>query len=204
MTLVADIQYFSPVIFYLKLESASHCTFDQYENFEKRSFRNRCTLAGANAPIDLSIPVAGGRLQKTPMKDVKIDHSENWRARHWKTIHSCYRRSPWFEYYADELSELYEEKIDRLVDWNLRCFGWVCDKMAISTRWTLSERYEKNYDAQQYLDLRGRIVPATVAEQYPLPFVYPQVFAERHGFLPNLSILDYLFCVGRTLPRTQN
>lgn len=194
MKLISDIQYFAPVIFYYTLSECTHCIFDQYEHFQKMSFRNRCTLPGGNGPITLSIPIIGGRGLRAPMKDVRILNKENWQARHWKTIMSCYNKSPWFGHYAHELEELYSRKFEFLIDWNLECFKWVTDKLAIKTPWSLSDSYVPKYDAGEYLDWRGELIPATINEKYPATKRYPQVFEDRFGFVPNLSVLDYLFC----------
>ncbi len=199
MTLLSDLQYFPTVIFFLELGSFTHCKFDQYEHFQKMSFRNRCTLSGANGRIDLSVPLIGGRSQKTLMKDVLIDNKENWRARHWKTIVSCYNKSPWFDFYRDELGQLYSSKPGLLMDWNLQCFKWICDKMSIHVPWSLTESYIENYDPGEVKDWRNHLLPSTINGIRSAAGRYPQVFEDRFGFVPNLSILDYLFCKGNRI-----
>lgn len=195
MYLIADLQYFSPVIFYYTLSDVKHCVFDQYEHFQKMSFRNRCTLLGGNGPINLSIPVDGGRNQRTVMKDVRILNKENWQDRHWKTITSCYNKSPWLAHYADDLTALYQKRFEFLLDWNLECFRWAADKLAITTPWSLSENYIDEYDKTEYVDWRSKLLPATINQNFPEMPRYPQVFEDRFGFVPNLSVLDWLFCV---------
>lgn len=194
--LLVDLQYFSPLIFFLKLGTFSHCIFEQYETYEKMSFRNRCTLLGGNGPTDLSIPLVGGRGQRTLMKDVRIDNSDSWQSRHWKTITACYNKSPWFDFYRDELASIYQQRFELLIDWNIKCFEWICDKMAIKTGWSLTSSYIKKYDDDDVLDWRNRLRPSTINSLFHDAKPYPQVFGDRFGFVPNLSILDYLFCVG--------
>lgn len=201
MILVSDLEYFAPSIFYFRLSEVSNCIFDQYEPYRKMSFRNRCTLAGANGPVHLSIPLLGGRNQKTLMKEIRILNSDNWRDRHWKTITSVFNKSPWFEYYRDELERLYSSKHDWLIEWNFACFEWVADKLSINASVSLSTEYCKNYPAIEYEDWRSRLLPSSINDKYPHTPRYPQVFEERHGFIPNLSILDYLFCAGNSLQK---
>ena len=196
MTLITDLQYFSPVIFYFKLGEFKHCIFDQYEHYQKMSFRNRCTLLGGNGTIALSVPLEGGRGQKTIMKDVRILNTENWQSRHWKTITSCYNKSPWLEHFRDNLENLYTRNFEWLVDWNLACFEWAADKLAIKSSWSLSEKYVSDYNADEVIDSRGKMMPATINKEFPVAERYPQVFEDRFGFVPNLSVLDFLFCVG--------
>jgi hypothetical protein len=197
--LIVDSQYFPPLIFFKQLSLSSHCLFDQYEHYQKMSFRNRCTLLGGNGSIALSIPLEGGRNQKTPMKDVKILNKERWQDRHWKTITSCYNKSPWLHHYYEELEKLYSIKHTFLIDWNLKCFEWVTDKLSISTEWGLTDGYIDVYDSKEFLDWRNHLLPATINQKYPGQERYPQVFEDRFGFVPNVSILDYLFCVNRKL-----
>jgi hypothetical protein len=196
MVLIADLQYFPPSIFFNYLGNYTHCIFDQYEHFQKMSFMNRCTLLGGNGPLNLTVPLDGGRNQKAVFRDVKILNSKNWQDRHWKTITSCYNKSPWFDHYRDDLQKLYLRKFDFLVDWNLACFEWISDKLSIGISYSLSRNFQKEYDSIEYIDMRGKLVLATINKRFPDVARYPQVFEDRFGFLPNLSVLDYLFCVG--------
>jgi hypothetical protein len=177
------------------------------------SFRNRCRIAGAEGIIDLSIPLVGGRDQKTVMKEVRILDGKGWRDRHWKTIVSCYSRSPWFDIYRDDLEGLYSRPAKFLVDWNLLCFEWASGALGMTRPTGFTEAYKKVYAPEEGLDWRGRVVPAAglspgdpgghgmgagPAGDTPR---YRQVFEERIGFIPNLSILDLLFCEGKNAIR---
>jgi hypothetical protein len=199
MTLIVELDYFAPSIFYYKLIQITHCVFDIYEPYQKMTFRNRCTLSGANGIIHLSVPLIQGRGQRTIMRDVRIMNKENWQSRHWKTITSVFNKSPWFSFYHDEMVVLYNKKFDFLVDWNLACFEWIADKMAIKAATSLSKEPIINPDPNEYKDWRNYMRPSTINAINPNPARYPQVFEERFGFIPNLSILDYLFCAGNRL-----
>jgi hypothetical protein len=156
---------------------------------------NRCRVLGGNGPITLSVPLVNGRNQKTVYKEVKIHNADNWQSRHWKTISSCYNKSPFFDHYREELEKLYAGKYTFLLDWNLECFKWIADKLSMSATWTLSESYHEHYPADTHADWRGKLKPATINEIFNEGPMYPQVFQDRFGFVPNLSILDFLFCV---------
>jgi len=208
MNLIIDIQYFAPFSYYKISYKSSNIIFEQYETWQKLSFRNRCRIAGAEGVIDLSIPLSGGRDQKTVMKEVRIADGKGWQDRHWKTIVSCYSRSPWFDHYRDELEGLYRRPANFLLDWNLLCFEWSMKALGMSRPVQLSQEYRKTYSPEEGLDWRGRIVPGAAVEvpgagKAPVPGAagevpkYRQVFEERIGFIPDLSILDVLFCEGR-------
>jgi hypothetical protein len=212
MNLLTDLQYFPPYNLFKISYKFSNIVFDQYEYYQKMSFRNRCQIAGAEGMINLSVPLAKGRDQKTIMKDVKISDRDNWQDQHWKTILSCYSRSPWFEYYRDGLEDLYLRPFVFLLDWNLHCFEWTIRALQMPVKFSLTDEYRKFYDETDWIDLRGRLLPKdrdqlldipvlgneiAATEETRRPVRYRQVFEERTGFLPNLSILDLLFCEGK-------
>src|SRR5258708_6289086 len=212
MNLVIDFQYFPSIILYKNSNKYSNIVFEQYEYYQKMSFRNRCQIAGAGGMINLSIPLEKGRDQKTLLKDVRIAGRDDWQGQHWKTILSCYSRSPWFEFYRDELGELYRKPVHFLLDWNLSCFEWSLGILQMPVSFSLTEAYIKKYEEENWTDWRGQILPKNLAGKdafsrpsgdfsqgpgNPDPIKYRQVFEDRIGFLPNLSILDLLFCEGK-------
>lgn len=228
MNLIVDLQYFPSVILYKNVDKFSNIVFEQYEHYQKMSFRNRCQITGAGGLINLSVPLEKGRDQKTLLKDVRISDRGDWQAQHWKTILSCYSRSPWFEFYRDELEGLYRKPFHFLLDWNLTCFEWSLRVLQMPVSFALTEEYHKKYEEGNWTDWRGKLLPkfreVGVLSQDPAgniqrpgtpepdpagstrqpaepmsatPVKYRQVFEERIGFLPNLSILDLLFCEGK-------
>lgn len=199
-TLLVDFQYFGNISYYKWLLNSTNIILDQYENFQKMSFHNRCTISGANGVINLSVPVEGGRTQKTIFKEVRISNSENWQRDHWRSILSSYNRSPWFEYYHDELAELYKTPSTLLMDWDLACLKWSFKCLKADIRISYPEVYKNQYEEKEIVDIRGKITPRdpgySVDKNDQKEIVYKQVFEDRTGFIPNLSILDLLFCEG--------
>ena len=197
MKLVIEYQYFPPVTLFKTLRSRTHLLFERYESFQKRSFRNRVVIAGADGPISLSIPLRSGRNQKCLTRDVLIDNRTRWQVLHWKTIVSCYNRSPWFEYYQDELKELYKMDFEFLVDWNYACFQWALNKLELNLPVSMTDHWEQEYDTVLCDDWRNKLSPNSIQTKFPDSPQYRQVFSDRTGFIPHLSILDLLFCEGK-------
>jgi hypothetical protein len=207
MNLIVDLQYFPPIILFESLNKFSNIVFEQCEYYQKMSFRNRCQIAGAEGVINLSVPLVKGRDQKAFIKDVRISDWQPWQVQHWKTIVSCYSRSPWFEFYRDDLEELYKKPFDFLLDWNWDCMNWALGALKMPVPVSLTREYRKEYDAKEWMDWRGKIVPKNRGRGWPAgapgqnagdgPLKYRQVFEERVGYIPNLSILDLLFCEGK-------
>lgn len=200
MTYIFDYQYFGNINYYFELINSSNYNFDEYDDYQKMSFRNRCRVLGANGTIDLSIPVVGGRELKSPMNEVKICYREDWRGRHFKTLVSCYNRSPWFENYRTWFEELYSNKFEYLYEWDIMCHDLVLsllqikDKKKFNASGTLEESNSLGHENR--VDLRNKFLP-----RQPNPYnlsiePYPQVFSDRFGFVQGLSILDLLFCEG--------
>jgi hypothetical protein len=214
MNLIIDIQYFPSVILYKNLYKFSNIVFDQYETYQKMGFRNRCQVAGAQGLVNLSVPLVNGRDQKTLVRDVRISDRQPWAAQHWKTIVSCYSRSPWFDHYRDGLEGLYRRRSNFLLEWDLACFDWSVRALGMEVLVGLTEGWVEGYPVAETVDWRGKLRPRDRQAGYGVeggigassgkgqvgsagPVRYRQVFEERTGFIPNLSILDLLFCEGK-------
>ena len=102
--------YFAPIQYYATLLKAEKVYIEQFENFIKQTYRNRCVVLGGNGPIQLIVPVVKGRGTKILIKDLKISYDTDWQRNHWRTIFSAYSSSPFFEYYKEE--KLISEKIN--------------------------------------------------------------------------------------------
>ncbi|WP_298708576.1 WbqC family protein [Chitinophaga sp.] len=193
--LLIESQYFPNINFYKTLIESEKVRFERMEHYQKVSFRNRCYIAGPNGKILLSVPLVKGKNQRTVMKDVRISNQEPWQSLHWKTLTSAYRRSPWFEYFEPELEALYEKEFEYLLDWNMACFEFANRALGFEPVVEMTDTFNKDYSADpSILDLRDKMQPGKEPENAP---AYTQVFGERTGFLPNLSILDLLFCEGK-------
>ena len=189
-----ECENFPCIAWYKMFLRNENIQIEQHEYFVRKSFRNRTVIAGPNGLITLSIPLKGGRNQKNVMKDIEISYDENWQTVHWKTIESCYRRSPYFEYYAEDIKMLFEKKHHFLVDYNIQCLQLVNQLLQVKKELVLTEKYEK-IPIDTWVDARN-VFDENTDMQLPS---YIQVFQDRIGFKSNLSILDMLFCDGRML-----
>lgn len=192
--LVIDCQYFGTINYSKILFRHSNIKIEACESYQKMSFRNRCMVAGSNGVVNLSVPLEKGRSQKELMKDVRISHSSNWQAQHWRTIESCYSRAPFFEFYRDGVRSLFEKKEVFLLDLNLKILEWLKKALKSTSAVSVTETYQKLYP-ESVTDLRNNILPKNYLEGYD-DDKYVQVFEDRIGFQPNLCVLDKLFCGG--------
>lgn len=185
--------YLAPVQYYCKLYQATRSWIEIYDNYLKQTYRNRCIIAAADGPLSLSVPVSKPDTLKCFTKDIRISDHGNWRHLHWNAIRSAYNSSPFFEYYADEFAPFYEKKYTFLIDLNDELRQLICSLLDLQPEVS----YTKEFASPEENDFRETIHPKRNGEDpcfYPVP--YYQVFKDKYGFLPNLSILDLLFNMG--------
>ncbi len=195
-TILLSTACFAPVQYYSKMLMYNDIYIEQYENFIKQTWRNRYTVLGGNGTIDLIVPVVKGRGPKILIKDIEISYDTDWQRNHWRTLFSAYNTSPYFEYYADDLLPFFERKFQFLFDYNLRIHEIVTELFELENRIVLTTDFEKvPVDTINY---RERISPKgkTLPDPHFHPAPYTQVFSDKLGFTPNLSILDLLFNEG--------
>jgi len=188
---ISSLLPFPNIYWWMHALKADKICFDLGEHFEKMSFRNRYVIAGSSGEIRLSIPLLAGRDQRLAMKEVAIANTERWQQNHWRTLVSAYSRAPYWEYYAPQLEVLYRKEYKLLSDFNAASIRFVAQQLKLEMLSTTSTDYLEA--SENDMDLRS-IKPATKLDTIFTP--YHQVFEARHGFLPNLSILDLLFAEG--------
>jgi hypothetical protein len=160
---------------------------EKYENYQKRSYRNKCLILAANGILPLTIPLKKGKNNKSPISKVEISYEENWQINHIRSIKSAYTSSPYYEYYMDDIEELINSKHIYLYNFNLNIIKWFCKVLDI----TLLESEE--YIKEMPNDLRHVILPKSRIDNLTS---YIQVFSEKYEFQSDLSILDLIFCKG--------
>lgn len=192
---IADSQYFGSVYYYRNLFLYTDNRIELFDNYQKMSFRNRCTLAGSNGLIDLSIPVVGGRNKRQLMCEVKIDYSQPWQQQHIKTIKSCYGKSPFFEYFISDIEKMLKCQYDSLVGLNTELLNWTKRIVKLDNSIAFSTMYQASEALNDIEDNRSAFMPKDFQARKDI-IRYTQVFERKIGFQPNLSILDILFCEG--------
>jgi len=194
MILSIDNQLFPCIDYIKKLDEYRYVEIFKYDWFRKRSFVNRYVIAGANGLTNLTIPIQGGREQKSLISEVRIDNSANWQTKHWRSITSAYSKAPFFDYYSAEVKSLIYSSETSLFNLNYLILNKVCKWLNLNTVITLTA---ENKVVPEELDYRNKILPGNFQNNKEnWQPKYAQVFEDRLGFQPNLSILDLLFCEG--------
>lgn len=200
-TAILSSAYFAPVQWYQKLNRYENIVIEQHDNFIKQTYRNRCVIATTQGLQALTIPVerpSDARLDKTQLKDICISDHGNWRHLHWKALLSAYGESPFFEYYADDIHPFFEKKYKFLLDFNMEINAKMMELLAIEkSSLSLSNEYSSYEGDSDTVDFREVIRPKHPGDDKEWqPKKYYQVYQQKFGFQPNLSILDLLFNEG--------
>ena len=193
MQVLLSTTYFGPVQWYQKLHRADAVLMEQWESFQKQTYRNRCLIATTNGVQALTVPVERG--SSSLIRDMRISDHGNWRHLHWMALQSAYGESPFFEYYQDDIRPFFEKRWDYLMDYNEAICKKMCELIDIQPK--IDRTIEFVLEPSDVIDMRAAINPkrpAPDADFTPKP--YYQVYTQKHGFLPNLSVLDLLFNMG--------
>ena len=188
--------YLPPVSFFTAINSGGDVLIEQYDNYCKQTYRNRCRIATSAGIQTLTIPVVKSTAPKQLMKDVRISDHGEWRHQHWNALESAYMNSPFFMYYQDDFRPFYEKKYEFLIDFNTELTLRIMELAGIRKELKLTESYTRKTDG--IIDLRPLVEPGV--QEPATPRTYWQVFKQKHGFQPNLSAVDLLFNMGPEFP----
>lgn len=188
--------YLPPVSFFTAIKNGGDVLIEQYDNYCKQTYRNRCVIATAGGKQTLTIPVVKPDGPKQLMKDVRISDHGDWRHQHWNALESAYMNSPFFMYYQDDFRPFYEKKYEFLLDFNMELTMRIMQLSGIKKQLILTQSYIRNTDGTT--DLRPIVEPDVQEPENPK--TYWQVFKQKHGFLSNLSAVDLLFNMGPEFP----
>jgi len=181
--------YFVDVISLIYIHKVEVLILETQDSFIKQTYRNRAYIAAANGKLALNIPIVHQKKgQSAAYNSIEIDHSQPWAATHLKSIKSAYYSSPYFEYYQDDLEQLFKEIPVLLMDWNIKTLAFLLEHLQLEKAIKRTQEYQNNTLAQQLIVAKG----TAIIELDP----YIQVFQEKHGFMQTLSGMDLLFNLG--------
>ena len=193
MTVLLSTTYFGPVQWYQKLYRADEVLIEGWESFLKQTYRNRCVIATTQGVQALTVPVE--KLSTISyIKDLKISNHGHWRHLHWNALQSAYGESPFFEYYQDDIRPFFEKHWIFLLDFNEEIRMKMCELLDIQPKVSFTKSWKESSTMKDYRSAISPKHPQPDPDFQPKP--YYQVYQQKHGFLPNLSILDLLFNMG--------
>jgi hypothetical protein len=192
-TLVIELHCLPGIAYFCLIQKYNNLRLEVCESFQKQTYRNRYRILTANGMQQLTVPVQNAN-SHLPIGEVTIDYSVNWMKDHWRALQSAYGRSPYFEHYAPQFeAQLFSEEM-MLINFNEQLLSLCLDISDIKPEVSKTGTYQKVLVGDQ-VDFRSRIHPKKTGDfDFFIPRAYLQVFGSK--FVPNLSILDLIFCEG--------
>jgi hypothetical protein len=192
MTLLTDLFYLPPIEYFVSILGHKEIIVDGTENYQKQTYRNRARILLTNKVEILSIPVFGGS-KKMAYKEIKIDYGQKWKNVHLRGIQSAYGKAPFYEFFFPYLEEIYNKNLTFLFDHNFELLTVCLKLLQLDTKVSIGFDHGNIPD---YVDKRGVIIAKEefTARSIMTGYEYSQMFGVN--FVPNLSVLDLLFCQG--------
>lgn len=190
MNIIISPTYFPDILSFAAMVQADTIMLEVSENYQKQSYRTRMYIATSNGRLLLNIPVLHSKKkERKKIEDTYIENSFLWQRQHWRSLVIAYRTSPFFEFYEDDIYPLFHKEYNSLLEFNIDTIKCLQELLDIDLTISYTSNYQENYADK--IDLRyfadGKRKNKTEIEPYR------QVFEEKNGFIPYLSILDLLF-----------
>lgn len=183
--------YFPSISHYVAMLQSDEFIFEMEDNFQKQTNRNRMYIYSPNGQQLLYVPVKHN-LTRTKTKDIQIENAFDWQKQHYKSLEAAYRSSPFFEYFEDDFTPIFEKKHKYLKDLNENVFEIINACLDFKPQFKLTSEYFQ--DVAPIVDFRNLVNGKKDPNNFD---PYTQVFQEKHGFINNLSVIDLLFNEGR-------
>jgi hypothetical protein len=180
MSILLPTAYLPPITYLVECLHSVRVSIEAFETYKKQTCRNHCEIYGPNGRQKLSVPVIKVNGNHTLTKDIRISYCQDWQKIHWRSIETAYNNSPFFLYYREHLEPFYIKKFDFLLDFNTGLLEVIFLIFRIEKEINFTDHFEKlSADHNTFLFQH-----------------YTQVFENRSGFLPDLSIIDLIFNLG--------
>jgi hypothetical protein len=204
--------------FYKIAKSDIFVLMDNVQFPRGRSFCHRNRIKTPRGALWLSVPISRDRIDlETQISEIKIDNSQNWQNRHWKTVIANYSKATYFNEYKNIFEDIFRTRWDRLVDLNESLIRRIIDILGI-THIKLVRMSEldvsgkgtallidicKKLEGTVYISGEGgrKYMEEDMFEREGITleyahFVHPEYQQLWGVFIPNLSILDLIFNEG--------
>lgn len=184
--------YFAPISQYAVIYNTDSVVFEFEDNYQKQTYRNRCTIYATNGKLNLNIPVKHlFKENRKKTKDTLVENDIQWQKQHFKSLISAYKSSPFFEFFEDDIAKIFHKKYTYLQDVNIDTHLFITDALQISDLFTKTTEYQVTPAISDHRNLAIAKKGIEIDMER-----YIQIFDDKHGFIPNLSILDLLFMEG--------
>lgn len=188
LTITLPLRYYGSVSYYAAMAAYGRCEIAVDDIFDKRLKEvHRCEVADTHGRVQLTVPISKPHgILRAKWGDIKLSSHGMWWHVHRVTLESAYGRTPFFEFYIDRflpfLNQGVMESYPTIASLDLAIDAVIREILLIETDVTTS--------------LGGEFSAVKLMPQLP----YYQVREGRHGFIPDLSVLDLIFNLGPEAP----
>ncbi|MBN1347966.1 WbqC family protein [candidate division KSB1 bacterium] len=208
--------YLPQLSVFQKLKCADVCLAADDLKYTRTANLNRTGIKNINGKLWLTVPVlsAGNSIQK--INTVRIDNHENWRQKHYRSLVTNYRNSPYFYRFIDVLETIYTREWHFLADLNAALLEVARKELRLNAEFIRGSDFSENDNMNLRL---VEIMQATgcavyVAEEFYKPYIDvallrehqltvefiapkpPFYYQQFERFIPDLSCIDLLFNEG--------
>ena len=166
--------------------------FEVCDNYQKQTLRSRTYIAHAQGTLGLFVPIKhnkSNRRQKT--REAESESAFGWAANHWKSIQTAYRTAPFFEFYEDDLKDLFTSESILLQEHNLRIIDRLMQLIGKEFSYSKTDAYQQDFVGKDWRHFGEKKSNSRV--NFPN---YIQVFQSNYDFISNCSVLDTIFNLG--------
>jgi hypothetical protein len=188
--MVLPTAYFGNIEYFYQLLKNETVIIDYHETYQKQSYRSRCTIVTSNGLLNLSLPIERPKGKASLISEVTISQNDNWQKDHKKALESAYRRTPYYEFYIDDIHDILDSDESSLIKLNARLTQYLIDKIGLTVK------LQKSRAQTALIENDMRVLLHPKKDNSFTTYHYIQTFEEKHGFHGNLSILDLLFNEG--------
>ena len=190
--LLTEPQYFGSIAYFVRLIPAKTLQLEVCGSYQKQTYQNRCYILTSQQVDKLIVPIK--HHTGNAYKEAKIAYHTPWPQRHWRALCTAYGKAPYFRSLTDMIHPILFDQHVYLLDLNVALLRACLAFLALPKRITFTTSYHKKPSVNT-IDDRGLLHPKKnlPTTGFSLP-TYQHVF--DHPYIPNLSILDLLFCEG--------
>lgn len=208
--------YLPAISIFQKIVRADIFLFADDLQYSKSSNLNRAQIKNINGAFWLTVPILSKRKDFQKINCVQIDNHENWRCKHYKSLETNYRNTPYFYRYIDLLKAIYETEHHSLFELNRQLMDFLKKELFLHTRFIkLSEMVYTGNVNQRLIEIMKKVGCDTyIVEEFYRNFIdvslyeksglsvefiqpaSPIYYQQFEGFISNLSIIDLLFNEG--------
>lgn len=177
----------------------------QYSN---KSYQNRARLRSPQGWHWISVPLHG-KQHGRPLREVEIENKRKWTRSHRRSFEYNYRSSPYFEYYEDDFTTVFDETWERLAPLTCASIERLHALLELDTRLVrasdLDGAPDTVPDVLAALEEEATLVApphvaahdaAHVDDVSAFHFEEPTYHQNFDGFEPGMSAADMLFNYG--------